>query len=89
MRWDIAEIVSDPEPNEGDIRFVWRFLWLPTILRDINTGKLEARWLETAYIRQEFSWSFNGPQAYDWRDMFFDEYVIVWPRTEEKGAKRA
>lgn len=59
MRWK-----QKPKPKEGDIRIIKKFLFFPKKIED------ETRWLESAYIVQEYiryqvEWSIN----YTWKDI--------------------
>ena len=53
MRWYLK-----PEPEVGQVRFVRKFLWWPLKIKN------EIRWLEFAYIRQQYCTFYEGPS--DW-----------------------
>lgn len=50
MRWSSD---PNPEPRDGDTRFVTKFLWWPATIQG-KDGSKETRWLERASIEQEY-----------------------------------
>lgn len=54
MRWPYVE-KEDNGPRIGDQRIVRRFLLFPRRLPAYGSGKVETRWLERAYIIQEYA----------------------------------
>ena len=71
MRWDVKVVRG---PQEGDTRTVCRFLWWPTVLVSHETGRLEGRWLEWAWVVQEFAgvnFLDGGGVVYGWKHAAF------------------
>lgn len=54
-------------PRHGDLRLRKRFLWLPKLLLNARTRKMEQRWLEVASWEQLYYSIATGCGWADWR----------------------
>jgi hypothetical protein len=68
MRWKAKIKKEKNKPNIGDTRNIKRFIWYPLL----SSPKNEWVWLETAIIKQKYSWrSYHSEKTHflDWVDI--------------------